>query len=487
MNKLISENPRNSAIFAIPKDVALRHQCIGLLWNEGVLHVGIRQSLDESEVRDLHQEVVLYVDSEIKFQQIDDAKLLSLIDNSYSHISYSKEDVRDEKIRVTEGTVTEIVNDIIKRSINFRASDIHIEPTENELNVRIRVDGKLEDLARIEGNTAAPIISRLKVMAKMNIVERRRPQDGQITFETDGRVIDLRLATVNTIYGEKIVIRVLDSSRVVDDVESLGISKGDLKTFHNIVDNHFGLVVVAGPTGSGKTTTLHSAIRYLNSTELNITTLEDPVEYVVSGVNHVPVDESIGAGFAMQLRAILRQDPDVVLVGETRDTETARIAIQGALSGRLVLTSLHAPDALGVIYRLFQMDIEPHLVAAAVNGIIAQRLVRRICDYCKYEYLPSAHEKIALQLGKDSLQKLAKGSGCTFCRGTGYFDRVGVFQLLEITENLREIISTRPNPRQLALEAEKTQMKTLAHSARELVVTQQTTFEEISFLMNSEE
>jgi type IV pilus assembly protein PilB len=469
----------------IPKGIAIEFNCIGLRWDEsGKLHVGVSEEYF-NRTKDIQTALRGQIKTELKFQKVESQKLSRLIYNSYLETPDESKISSEPSLTSNESSITEIVNDILIRSINFRASDIHIEPNDKELHIRIRVDGKLETLSRLNTIHSAPIVSRLKVLAKMNIVERRRPQDGQIAFNYEDKSVDLRLATVNTIYGEKVVIRILDGSRVVSNVEELGISHTDLRIFHKMINTHFGLVISAGPTGSGKTTTLHSAVRHLNSIERNVTTLEDPVEYIVPGVNHIPVDESIGAGFAIQLRAILRQDPDVVLVGETRDSETARIAIQGALSGRMVLTSLHAPDAIGAIYRLFQMEIEPHLVAASVNGIIAQRLVRRICEFCKVDYQASISERVMLKVTEGKKVTLSKGLGCTFCRGSGYFDRVGLFQLLEITDNLRELISTRPNPRQLFQEARRTNMRTLSESALDLVLSRQTTLEEISFLINS--
>jgi type IV pilus assembly protein PilB len=479
-----SSSPLTPAHKVIPEALAKELMCIGLRWqNNNSLLVGISDQLSDAETKAILVRVKKEINLDVEAQEIAHIKLSQVVENSFSEVEGENFSAPSFLSRDKEGPIAELVSNILQRSIDFRASDIHIEPTATDVHVRIRVDGKLETLTRLKAELGAPIISRMKVLARMNIVERRRPQDGQFSFAAHEKNIDLRLATVATLYGEKTVLRVLDSSKAITEIEDLGISKQDLDLFNRMANSSFGLIVAAGPTGSGKTTTLHSALRDLNTPERNLTTLEDPVEYIVEGVNHIPVDESIGAGFATQLRAILRQDPDVVLLGETRDGETAKIAIQGALSGRLVLTSLHAPDAVGAIYRLFQMEIEPHLVAAAINGIVAQRLVRRICVYCKETYTATAAERVMLRSPEGKKTILARGIGCTMCRGTGYYDRVGVFQLLEITDNMRELISRRPNPNELYALARKEKMRTLEESALSLVATHETTLEEISYLI----
>lgn len=480
------DNSLIAATKVISHDFALENTCIGMRWiSDDELLVGISDEINDSEVKKILQLIKKNFKVIALEQRIKKEHLLQIIENSYSEVT--GEEFSNSKIinPQKESSIAELVNNILARAIDFRASDIHIEPTETDLHIRARIDGKLETITRLKSDFGAPIVSRLKVLARMNIVERRRPQDGQFSFNIGAKTIDVRLATVATLFGEKLVLRVLDSSKALSDIQDLGITSADLKLFEQMVKSNFGLIVAAGPTGSGKTTTLHSALRNLNTADKNLTTLEDPVEYVVAGVNHIPIDESIGAGFAVQLRAILRQDPDVVLVGETRDSETARIAIQGALSGRLVLTSLHAPDAVGVIYRLFQMDIEPHLVAAALNGIIAQRLVRKICVYCKQNHRATASERAILDVPSDTYLTLAHGVGCAMCRGTGYFDRVGVFQLLLISDALREIISKRPTPNELYAAAKREKLKTLEQSALNLVYNKQTTVEEISHLLGS--
>lgn len=472
------------AHLALPADIIQKTNTLGLRWgSNGKLYVGHNDQLSDSQVDALFNELKRYVNVDIKPVPVKELVLMRAITNTLEFYNESNvvQSIRPNS-RNAENTVAELVATMIVRAAHSRASDIHIEPFEEYLLVRVRVDGSLEEFERLPIELAQPIIGRLKVLAKMNIVERRRPQDGQFTVEVDGHAVDVRLASIATLYGEKMVMRILDTSRKVDNIESMGISATNNAKFQKLITSKHGLIVVAGPTGSGKTTTLNSAVRTINKPDMNVTTLEDPIEYVVEGVNHVNVDESIGAGFAIQLRAILRQDPDVVLVGEIRDVETARIAIQGALAGRLILSSLHAPNAVGVIYRLFQMDIEPHFVAAALKGVVAQRLVRRVCVYCAAEYEASMEEKVFLSKENAGTVMLKTGRGCSICRYTGYLDRVGVFQILDITDEMRELISHRPNPSELAKLAKKQNLISLTEEARELVLQGITTIEEISFL-----
>lgn len=387
----------------------------------------------------------------------------------------------------SEGPIAELTSGLLDRAVRLRASDVHFEPSADEFVVRARIDGKLEEISRLPGSVAGAVVSRIKVLAEMNIVERRRPQDGQFRYVVSGRDIDIRVGTIATIFGEKAVTRLLDTRRTLDDVTGLGMAGNELEKFKSLISSHYGLIVVAGPTGSGKTTTLHSAIRELNKRDANVATLEDPVEYVVEGVNHVPVIEGIGAGFATQLRGLLRQDPDVIMVGEMRDEETARIGIQAALAGRLVLTSFHATDSVSAIYRLLQMGIEPHLVAASLRGVISQRLLRRVCTFCKVEYVPERHERILLK-SIDTLEnfKFARGQGCVMCRNTGYRDRVGVFQIMEITDEIRELISMRPNPSAIYAAANSSGLPTLSAQAESVVHRMDTSIFEAAQLVSGD-
>ena len=463
----------------IPADLARNFSAIGLRQEGETLFVGLPASHDAAERETAREQLQNQLGTTIKQIPVEDALLIEVLESIYR-------DGADKPIEATglatgdsEGPIADLVNEVLERAVKLRASDIHVEPSESDLVVRARVDGHLEVLAKLPGNVSGPFVSRLKVLAKINIVERRRPQDGQFSFQTEGRQIDVRLATVTTLNGEKAVMRLLDTRKGLTDLSGLGLAEHQLVKMRKMVHAQHGLVVTAGPTGSGKTTTLHSALHDLDVMNLNVSTIEDPVEYVMKGINHIPVVDELGIGFATQLRALLRQDPDVILVGETRDSETARISVQAALSGRLVITSLHATDALSVIYRLFQMDIEPYLVAAALRGVIAQRLVRRICSYCAVEYAASTEERLMLadfELGKKV--KLRKGLGCAVCRGSGYRDRQGVYQVFEISDAMRELISKRPDPAEVAAMAAKEGFKTLENEAFILALEGRTTVQE---------
>lgn len=386
-----------------------------------------------------------------------------------------------------EAPISQLVEELIERAVLNRASDLHIEPFDAELRIRIRVDGRLQVLTTLPMNLAAAITSRIKVLSQLNIVERRRPQDGQFTELVGSRRVDIRVATAATLYGEKIVLRLHDERRPLVGLNDLGMTPHQTEIFSKAVNSINGLILSAGPTGSGKTTTLHSALRAAASPFKNVTTIEDPVEYVVPGINQIPVSEVAGTGFAVQLRAILRQDPDVILVGETRDAETARISIQAALTGHLVLSSIHATDAVGAVYRLMQMDIEPFLVASALRSIVSQRLVRRICRFCKVEYAMTSAEQKALDNFKLSAKKLYRGAGCIFCGGSGYRDRVAAYQVLDITETLAEAISNRPDPVEFRRIAMSEGLTTIAYQAVVLAVDGVTTLEEaLEFVGQSE-
>jgi type IV pilus assembly protein PilB len=361
-----------------------------------------------------------------------------------------------------EAPISDLVQQLIDQAIADRASDIHLEPYEDKFLVRTRIDGRMTNYAEYPPRIAPAVISRVKVLSKMNIVERRRPQDGQFTTSYQGRQIDVRVASVATINGEKIVMRLLDSSRPTVELSELGMSQSQLVTFERMFTANNGLILVAGPTGSGKSTTLHSALKIVAVEHKNVVTIEDPVEYVVPGITQIPVHDANDAGFAVQLRAVIRQDPDIIMVGETRDVETARISVQAALTGHLVFSTIHATDAVGAIYRLLQMDIEAHLLASAFRGAISQRLIRRNCPDCSQEYKATAAEKKILDKNNLPSDSLKKGHGCPLCRGTGYRERVAAFQILESNEFLSEFMVTRPQPtlfRKHAMEAGMTSME----------------------------
>jgi type IV pilus assembly protein PilB len=347
-----------------------------------------------------------------------------------------------ELAKVTSNSpAVEIVNLLITQGLRDRASDIHIEPQKDYLRVRFRIDGVLQDMAHLPSATGAALSSRVKIMAGMNIVERRRAQDGQISVNVDGRELDVRVATMETIWGEKLVMRLLDRGRSLITLPQLGFSRGAYQEYHRLLHSPYGMMIVSGPTGSGKTTTLYASIHELDHQVRNVMTIEDPVEYMFENINQSQINKLADISFANGLRAILRQDPDIILVGEIRDRETAEIAVQSALTGHLVLSSLHATDAVGALLRFTDMGIEGFLIASSVIAIVAQRLVRKTCDGCKVPYAPTQEDiEFAASVGVKVPDHLYRGQGCTRCNDTGYFDRLGVFEVLTMSDEVKRLV-----------------------------------------------
>ncbi|MGQ0843281.1 MAG: GspE/PulE family protein [Sporichthyaceae bacterium] len=345
-----------------------------------------------------------------------------------------------------DAPVVQVVNKLITQALRDRASDIHIEPQDTAVRVRFRIDGALVEALTLPASMASAVASRIKVMAGMNIVERRRPQDGQIATSVDGRDVDVRVSTLGTIWGEKVVMRLLDKSRSMFTLSDLGMAKESADAYNSLIRSPYGMVICAGPTGSGKTTTLYASLTEIMGADRNITTIEDPVEYVFPSINQIQINEQAGVTFAGGLKAILRQDPDVILVGEIRDVDTARIAVQSALTGHLVLTSLHATDAVSALYRFLDMGIESFLVSSSVLAVVGQRLIRRMCQDCTEVYLPSPQELAFFELaGGNTARVFHHGTGCANCAQTGYVDRIGVYEVLTISEQMRELL-VAPNP-----------------------------------------
>ncbi|HEX7188650.1 MAG TPA: GspE/PulE family protein [Actinomycetes bacterium] len=377
--------------------------------------------------------------------------------------------------------VVQVVSIVLTQALRDRASDVHIEPMDTLTRVRFRIDGVLHDVLTLPGAMGGAAVSRLKVLAGMNIVERRRAQDGQFTTEIEGRQLDVRVASTGTVGGEKVVLRLLDKSAATFRLSELGMPEDTYQVFSAMVRAPFGMVICAGPTGSGKTTSLYATMGELNGTEVNIMTIEDPVEYVVPSINQIQINEQAGISFASGLRSIMRQDPDVVLVGEIRDTETARIAVQAALTGHFVMTSLHATDSASALLRFLDMDIEAYVVGSAVAGVVSQRLLRRICEQCRRPFSPSAEElEYFLEAGGVVPDDgFSHGEGCMFCAQTGYQDRVGVYELLRMTPAMRALVATRPTHDQVRELAIAEGTRTLRHEAVLAVTAGVTTIAEV--------
>ena len=354
-----------------------------------------------------------------------------------------EEDLEHLKDLASEAPVIKMVNLIMQRAIETRASDIHIEPFEQSLKVRLRVDGVLKDIDAPSVKSTAAVISRIKIMAKLNIAERRLPQDGRIKVQMLGKELDLRVSTIPTMYGESVVIRLLDKENTVLDFAALGFAGKHLQQFIDVLSQPHGIILITGPTGSGKSTTMYAALKQLNTSERKIITVEDPVEYQMEGVNQIQAKPQIGLTFASALRSIVRQDPDVIMIGEMRDLETARIAVQSALTGHLVLSTLHTNDAAGGVTRLLDMGLEEYLLTSTVNGILAQRLVRKLCPECKQIYTPPSDIIDGMKLRRFAPSGdiiLYKPVGCPACGGLGYRGRLAIIEFLQMTDPLRKLI-----------------------------------------------
>jgi type IV pilus assembly protein PilB len=379
-----------------------------------------------------------------------------------------------------EAPVVRIVNMIITQALRLGASDIHIQPEAQRVRIRYRVDGMMTDQMTVPKKVQNSVISRVKIMADMDIAEKRAPQDGRITLRVDRKDFDFRVSTLPNVHGEKVVMRVLDKSSISVGLHKLGLSEGDRERLENMITRPYGILLITGPTGSGKSTTLYALLQRVNTGEKNIITIEDPVEYEVGGLTQAQVNEKAGITFAAGLRTILRQDPDIVMVGEIRDGETAIIATEAALTGHLVLSTLHTNDAPGAVTRMLDMGIEPFLIASSVIGVEAQRLLRLICERCKeaYEPPPAALRRLGLDAEASTKVVFYRGAGCENCRGTGYRGRIGCFELMQVDDSLRDLILQRAPTHELRERALAHGMTLLRDDAIRKVLEGLTTVEE---------
>lgn len=392
---------------------------------------------------------------------------------------FQEEAVEEEDADVTNAPMVRLVNTIISQAVRAKASDIHIEPFEKMVRIRHRVDGELREVMTPEKHTHAGIVTRIKIMGKMNISEKRIPQDGRVETTIEGIPIDMRLSVLPTVYGEKVVIRLLDRSSLVVRKEDLGFTPHNLERLEKILKVPEGIVLVTGPTGSGKTTTLYSVLKEMNQINKNIITVEDPVEYRIEGINQVQVNNKAGLTFANGLRSILRQDPDIVMVGEIRDVETAEIAVRAAITGHVVLSTIHTNDTVSTISRLVDMGIENYLVASAVVGIVAQRLVKRICPKCKTVYEASDSEKRILRVDANDALTLHKGTGCNACNHSGYSGRTAIHEVLVIDRDIRNMISSGASIDHIRIASKDKGLTTLNETCRDLVKAGTTTIDEM--------
>lgn len=385
-----------------------------------------------------------------------------------------------ENDEVKNAPVVKLVDSVINNAIKDKASDIHIEPNENYIKIRYRVDGTLREVLRTSNENLAALVTRIKILSGMNIAERRVPQDGRIITVVEGLKVDLRVSTLPTVHGEKIVIRILLKNNNLLSKEKLGMTKHDMTKLQRIIKSPYGIILVTGPTGSGKSTTLYTILQELNQSDINIVTVEDPVEYTMEGINQVSVNNKAGLTFSSGLRSILRQDPDIVMIGEVRDRETAEIAIRAAITGHLVLSTMHTNDASAAIVRLMDMGVDPYLIAAAISGVVAQRLVKRICPKCIEEYIASEYEKNLLGIEKHNKIKLYRGVGCSQCADTGYAGRIGIYEIMEIDERIKEAIQKGANMLVINNINRDNEIQTIQEACISLVLEGVTTIEELA-------
>lgn len=416
-------------------------------------------------------------------------KIFAGIQESVEELAETIQEVQADKVDSEEVSLKEedigqdviqYVNRVLAEAYVKKASDIHFEPYEKKFRIRLRIDGTLIEIASPPKTAMLPILSRVKIMAQLDIAERRKPQDGRMKVLIGHKPIDYRVSSLPTLFGEKIVMRLLDSSNLQLDMTKLGFEVKQLEVFKYGIHQPYGLCLVTGPTGSGKTTTLYSALAELNTSDTNISTAEDPVEFNLEGINQVNVKKDIGFSFATALRAFLRQDPDVIMVGEIRDLETAEISVEAALTGHLVLSTLHTNDASSTITRLLNMGVEPFLVVASLNVAVAQRLLRKICEKCKQPHAVPVDELVACGIAPASAQKIVtyKGKGCENCNNTGYKGRVAIYEVLQVSSSIRQLILKNVSSEEIKKEAIKKGMKTLRMSALTKVAQGVTTLEE---------
>ena len=476
----------------VPPQTARMQGVLPLDFDGHVLRVAVANPLDPNVVDNLRfatqKDIAIYV--------APPAQIQTMIERYYGSEISDMEDVLDSlgEAAAKDGTgdvvdieaassapIIKYVNTVLAQAIQARASDIHFEPFEHEFKIRYRVDGALYEMSPPPRSLATAITSRIKVMSNLNIAERRIPQDGRIQTTMAGRQVDLRVSTLPTQFGESVVLRVLDRSTVKLDLAAIGMPKRIYDYICEVIEKPNGIFIVTGPTGSGKTTTLYACLNRINTTDSKLLTAEEPVEYEIEGIQQVPINEAIGLTFARALRAFLRQDPDRIMVGETRDLETAQIAIQASLTGHLVFTTLHTNDAPSAVARLIDMGVEPFLIASSLEGVLAQRLVRKICTHCRTPYEPSEAvlRQIGLAIHEVGDKNFYYGTGCEQCNHTGYKGRKGIYELLDITEPIRELITARAPSVVIRQKAIELGMTTLRADGLRSIFEGETTIEEV--------
>jgi len=484
-------------ISLISEKAALRFKLIPISKNDDELVIAMANPLDVYAIDFVRAHTKI---KKIKSLLASEEDVLNAITNYYELGEYDdileklgtevvfKEDEEEEDSKrleaiSKEAPIIQLVNMLIVQGVKDRASDIHIEPNEKGLLIRFRIDGMLHDIRTLPNTIKSAVISRIKILSKMDIAERRLPQDGRFQVKFGTREVDLRVSSIPTVLGEKVVLRLLDKSKGLIQLEQLGFTPEQLEEFKSIISKSYGIVLLTGPTGSGKTTTLYAALNQVNSKDKNIITVEDPVEYKLNRINQIQIKPKINLTFANTLRSILRQDPDIIMVGEIRDSETAQIAVQAALTGHLVFSTLHTNDAASALTRLIDMNVETFLISSSVIGVIAQRLVRVICEKCKEEYTPGKNVLSGLNIkdksNNDGKIKLYRGTGCSFCKNTGYYGRTSIYELIVLDEEIRALIISKTSSNIIKDTAIKKGMKTLKDNGLEKALQGITTIEEV--------
>ena len=477
----------------IPEKMARKYQSFPLFKIADTLTVAMSDPFDVVALDNLKYISKCKIEPAISSE----VKILRAIDQYYRSLAIMKEiadgeesievitsdkgdmDLGDAAALMDEAPVIKLINSVIMQAIQSRASDIHIEPDKNILRIRFRVDGVLHEIMSPPKRLHAAMISRVKVMADMDIAEKRLPQDGRFHVKFWEKEISFRVSTITTIHGEKVVLRILDKSAFAFGLEQLGFSQENLDIFEKLVRKPYGIILVTGPTGSGKTTTLYAALDRINTLDKNILTIEDPVEYELKSINQIPVNPKVGLNFAEVLRTVMRQDPDIIMIGEIRDMETAEIAIRAALTGHLVFSTLHTNDAPGAVTRLVDMGIEPFLISSAILGVLAQRLVRRLCEKCREEYTPTKEALESLGFELDKEYKFYQPKGCKYCQGTGYRGRQGIYELFVPDHYVRDLIIRRPSTDMLRQAGIHAGMKSLMEDGMRQVIEGITSIEEV--------
>jgi len=484
-------------ISLISEKAALRFKLIPISKNDDELIIAMTNPLDVYAIDFVRDHTKI---KKIKSLLASEEDVLNAITNYYelgeyddiieklgTEIVFKEEEEEEDSKKLEaisrEAPIIQLVNMLIVQGVKDRASDIHIEPNEKGLLIRFRIDGMLHDIRTLPNTIKSAVISRIKILAKMDIAERRLPQDGRFQVKFGTREVDLRVSTIPTVLGEKVVLRLLDKSKGLIKLEQLGFVPEQSEEFKSIISKSYGIILLTGPTGSGKTTTLYAALNQVNSKDKNIITVEDPVEYKLNRINQIQIKPKINLTFANTLRSILRQDPDIIMVGEIRDAETAQIAVQAALTGHLVFSTLHTNDAASALTRLIDMDVETFLISSSVIAVIAQRLVRVICEKCKEEYVPGEDVLSGLNIKSNSNDngkvKLYRGTGCSFCKNTGYYGRTSIYELIVLDEEIKSLIISKASSNIIKDAAIKKGMKTLKDSGLEKVMQGITTIEEV--------